>query len=88
MPGEHDESEAGVDVDALLHTPGDPEYRVDGVLAEGKIGVKGGKFCVLIVVVRRLASSFGPVCVCCSADKLVGLSEETIGDGVFLANSV
>jgi hypothetical protein len=61
MPGEHDDNEAGVDADVLLHTPGEPEYLVDGVLAEGNIGVKGGKFWVLTVV-RRLASSFGPWC--------------------------
>lgn len=45
-------------MDVLLHIPGEPEYLVDGLLAEANIGVGGGKFCVLIVV-RRLASSFG-----------------------------
>lgn len=58
IPGEYEESEVGVE--PRLQIPGDSEYLVDGVLAEGKNGVGGGgRFCVSTVV-RRLASSAGP----------------------------
>ena len=50
-----------VGVEPRLHIPGDPEYLVDGVLAEGKKGVGGaGRACVSISV-RRLANSSGPL---------------------------
>lgn len=57
IPGETDDNVVGVDV--LLHTPGELEYLVEGLLAEANAGVGGGRFCMFNVV-RRLASSFGP----------------------------
>lgn len=72
IPGEYEESEVGVE--PRLQIPGDSEYLVDGVLAEGKDGVGGGgRFCVSIVV-RRLASSAGPLIVGASVVTFCGLS--------------
>lgn len=47
-PGEHDDSEVGVDV-RLLQGPGESEYLVDGLLPL-KFGVGGGRLRVLRVV--------------------------------------
>lgn len=58
IPGEYEDSEVGVD--PRLHMPGDSEYLVEGVLAEGIKGVIAGGGGWLEVAVRRLASSTGP----------------------------
>jgi methyl coenzyme M reductase subunit C len=58
MPGEYEDSEVGVE--PRLHMPGDSEYLVEGVLAEGMRGVLEGGRGSVETAVRRLASSTGP----------------------------
>lgn len=73
MPGEYEERDVGVE--PRLHTPGDSEYLVEGVLAEGKKGVGGGgRFCESTIV-RRLANSAGPLSVVPFSGLLVALCE-------------
>jgi hypothetical protein len=61
MPGEYEDSEVGVE--PRLHMPGDSEYLVEGVLAEGMRGVVEGSRGSVGTAVRRLANSTGPCVV-------------------------
>lgn len=81
MPGEYEESDVGVE--PRLQMPGDSEYLVEGVLAEGKKGVGGGGRLCVSTVVRRLANSAGPVILVVSvvpfSKSFVVLREEDKG---------